>query len=174
MPRRTPLPPILRGLGILAMAFCLHGCWAGYVLRQGAAQVDLLLRQEPLDEALPKLPPHQAELARIARQAKRFAITEIGLKDSGSYETFVQLKRGALTYVVSAAYRDRLEPYLWHFPLVGAVPYKGFFDKSEAEAERDRLERRGLDTYLRGVEAFSLLGIVRDPLYSTMLHGTAG
>lgn len=174
MPRPVENLPILRAVGILALTVGLSGCWAGYAMKQGVAQVGLLLRQQPLDQAIAKLPPKQAEMAEIAHEAKEFAVERIGLRDSGNYDTYVDVGRDALTYVVSAAPRDRLAPYLWSFPVVGAVPYKGFFSKKDALAEQAALERRGLDTYLRGVEAFSLLGILRDPLYSTMLRGSIG
>ncbi len=174
MPKPVQNLRLLRGIAIVMACVGLSGCWAGYALRQGLSQASLLLRQKPLAEALRELPPRQAELAEIAHQAKEFGVSHIGLRNTGNYDTYVDVGRDALTYVVSAAPRDRLEPHLWHFPIVGAVPYKGFFSKKDALAEQQKLESRGLDTYVRGVAAFSLLGILRDPLYSTMLHGTPG
>jgi predicted aminopeptidase len=48
------------------------------------------------------------------------------------------------------------------------MPYKGYFNVRDARKERARLEKRGLDVWIRGVEAFSTLGWFKDPLYSYM------
>ena len=66
-----------------------------------------------------------------------------------SYTTYTELDRDTLAMVLSAAYRDRLAPRTWWFPVVGRVPYKGFFDLDNALAEQRKLEAEGFDTYLR-------------------------
>lgn len=170
MPRIVENFRSLLRIGVLGMAMGLNGCSFGYLARQGIAQASLLLKQEPLDSAIARLPSEKAEILKLAREIKAFAVGRIGLKQTGSYERYVELDGGALTHVVSASRRDRLEPYMWSFPIVGAVPYKGFFDKAEAEVERRRLEAAGFDVHLRGVAAFSLLGFLADPLYSSMLQ----
>jgi predicted aminopeptidase len=48
------------------------------------------------------------------------------------------------------------------------MPYKGFFDIAGARALAASLEKKGLDVWVRGVDAFSTLGYFRDPLYSYM------
>jgi predicted aminopeptidase len=81
----------------------------------------------------------------------------------------VGLDRDAVTYVVSAAPPDKLEPYTWWFPIVGSVPYKGYFNRADAVKEQEGLKARGFDTILRGVPAFSTLGWLPDPIYSPFL-----
>lgn len=65
--------------------------------------------------------------------------------------------------------KDALTPYTWRFPIVGRVPYKGYFKKELALREAKTLQSRGYDTYVRGVRAYSTLGYFNDPILSTML-----
>lgn len=70
---------------------------------------------------------------------------------------------------MSAAYRDRLEAYTWWFPIVGRVPYKGFFDFGAAKAAAKSFLEDGYDVSLRPSAAFSTLGFFNDPLTSSTL-----
>jgi predicted aminopeptidase len=62
-----------------------------------------------------------------------------------------------------------LKPYTWWFPIVGYVPYRGYFDESDATAEAAALEAQGLDTMVRPAVAFSSLGFFDDPVLSNLL-----
>jgi predicted aminopeptidase len=73
--------------------------------------------------------------------------------------------------VVSAAYRDTLKPYTWWFPIVGRVPYKGYFDFDAAKRDAKNLAADGFDVYVRPSDAFSTLGFFNDPLLNTTLKG---
>jgi predicted aminopeptidase len=48
------------------------------------------------------------------------------------------------------------------------MPYKGFFNIEGARKEKAKLEKKDLDVWVRGVDAFSTLGWFKDPLYSYM------
>jgi predicted aminopeptidase len=76
-----------------------------------------------------------------------------------------------LVLLVSAAYRDTLKPYTWWFPIVGRVPYKGYFDFSAAKRDAKNLANDGFDVYVRPSDAFSTLGFFNDPLLNTTLKG---
>ena len=99
---------------------------------------------------------------------RRFAMEELGLKASKNYTRYVSLDRDYLAAVVSACADDSFSRHHWWFPVVGRVPYKGFFNVEGARRERTRLERRNLDVWIGGVDAFSTLGWFSDPLYSFM------
>jgi predicted aminopeptidase len=67
-----------------------------------------------------------------------------------------------------------LEPAGFWFPIVGRVPYKGFFDVARAAREADRLRADGLDVCVVPVPAYSTLGWFADPVTGPMLRGGAG
>ena len=48
------------------------------------------------------------------------------------------------------------------------LPYKGYFDQRDARAEADTLRAGGFDVYEWQAGAFSMLGILPDPLLSHM------
>lgn len=148
------------------------GCQAGYLIRAATSHVSLLNKRVPLDEALAdsKLTDDQKRKLRLAREAREFGETTLGLKKTRNYESFVQLERPYVSYVVHAAPKYELKPYLWSFPFVGSVPYKGYPDPESAKEEADRLRERGYDVYVRGVSAYSTLGWFRDPILSSMLR----
>lgn len=99
---------------------------------------------------------------------RRFAIEELGLQESANYTRYVAIDRDYLASVVSAAAQDSFTRHEWWFPVVGAVPYKGFFNPKDARREGEKLKKRGLDVWIRQVDAFSTLGWFSDPLYSYM------
>ena len=158
-------------LAALAAAASLGGCQTGYLLRSAAYQADLLHKRVPLEDALrdPKLSDDQKRKLSLARDAKRFGESNLGLTRTRNYETFVQLERPYVSYVVHAAPKNELKPYLWKYPVVGKMPYKGFPYPEDAKEEADRLRAQGYDAYVRGVSAYSTLGWFRDPILSSML-----
>ena len=159
---------VVAGLTVLLPLLPLGGC---YLLKQGAGQAELLWRREPITTVLadPKLEPAAAEQLKLIGLAKAYAEQAIGLRHTSNYEDLVRLDRDAVTYVVSAAPKDKLVPHLWWFPIIGNVPYKGYFDRNDALAEQKGLDDAGLDTTMRGVAAFSTLGWLPDPIYSPFL-----
>ena len=49
------------------------------------------------------------------------------------------------------------------------MPYRGYFDRNAASRAEARLARRGYETYVAGVSAYSTLGWFNDPLLSTFI-----
>ena len=107
---------------------------------------------------------------RLIEEAHEFAKEELKLASTKNYTQFVQLDRPYVSYIVSAALQYELKPYLWKFPIVGELPYKGFFSVEDVKKEEEDLKRQNLDTYTRGVSAYSTLGYFKDPILSSMLR----
>jgi len=102
------------------------------------------------------------------RQVRRFA-EDRGLDVGGSYLEIADTNGLATAYVVTAAYPDRLEAYQWSYPVVGRIPYRGYFDRGEAEAFGRRMESDGLDTHIVEAAGYSTLGWLDDPLPSGLI-----
>ncbi len=111
----------------------------------------------------------RAKLAWVV-EARRFAAEELGIDVGDSYTMYTELDRDTLAMVVTAAYKDRLVPKTWWFPIVGHVPYKGHFSLESALKEEAQLAEEGFDTWVRPTAAFSTLGWFNDPILSTALR----
>lgn len=163
-----------RFLQLSALMLCtlsLSGCGVGYLWHVTVGQVTILTRQRAVEDMFQdeRLTPQEQQKVRLIQEVRAFAINQLGMHDSKSYTTFVQLDRPFVSYNLSAAPPDALTPYAWRFPFVGRMPYKGFFDKDYALREQHELDQEGYDTYLRGVRAYSTLGYFADPILSSML-----
>ncbi|MBK9323329.1 MAG: aminopeptidase [Bdellovibrionaceae bacterium] len=128
--------------------------------------------QVSLEDALndPKLTADQKRKIQLAKKAREFAENDLALKPTKNYTKFVSLDRPYVTYVVNAAPKWKLETYKWRYPIIGAMPYKGFFNETDAKVEEAELQKKDLDTYMRGVSAYSTLGWFKDPILSSMLR----
>ncbi|GMO13305.1 MAG: aminopeptidase [Treponemataceae bacterium] len=151
-------------VSLILLVLLLFLCSACYTLKQGTQMLGYLRRAVPLE----KLPPSDADFAARIYDIRRFASEELGLKPTKNYTKYVEIDRDYLCAVVSACAKDSFTGYEWRFPIVGAVPYKGFFDTDGAKKLAKQLEEKDLDVWVRPVEAFSTLGYFRDPLYSFM------
>ena len=172
----TAVPPSRRRMGqgrFRAAAACalLTACSPVYVAKAGLAEIDILGARRPLGEVVldPDTDERTRNLLTFVMEARDFARDDLELDVGESYTSYVQRSSDTLALVLSAAYRDRLVPVTWWFPIVGRVPYRGYFDEEAALKEQRRLEAEGFDTYLRPTAAFSTLGWFDDPLLSSAL-----
>lgn len=149
----------------------LGGCASvGYVSQAAAGQVSLLLSARPIPQVVHdrKTPPKIRALLAELNRVRAFGQAH-GLTPTKSYQSYVDLDRPAVVWVVSASKPLRFESKVWNFPIVGAFPYLGWFDRAAAERFGNSLRAEGLDTDVRGASAYSTLGWFDDPLLSTML-----
>lgn len=157
----------MKRMGLVMLGFLLTGC---YFWKQGTALISTYSSARPLEEFLkdPQLPPEERLFLERAQAARKYALETLGLKENKNYTTYIRLDRPYLADVVSACAALSFDQYLWDYPLVGSLPYKGFFDRKDAEEEAAALKAQGLDVMVRGVHAFSTLGWFTDPLFSFM------
>ena len=156
-------------LALVALAATRTG---RYLVRAAWEEGKILRGRRPIAELVadPTVDAATRDKLRLVLEARAFAVGAIGLSADESFTQFTQLERDTLVVLVSGARRDRLLVRSWWFPVVGRVPYKGFFDVADARAEARRLSERGYDVALRPASAFSTLGWFNDPLLSTTLR----
>jgi len=150
---------------IIAGCALLSGC---YTIKQGVTLLGYLNRAVPLEKT------DDEEFITLVNDIRKFAMEELGLAMSKNYTRYVELDRDYLAAVVSASAKDSFRRHEWRFPIVGAMPYKGFFNIEDARKERAKLEKKDLDVWVRKVDAFSTLGWFKDPLYSYMRDYSVG
>jgi predicted aminopeptidase len=149
----------------------LAGCDVRYLTRAALEEARLLRSRRPISVELKRqdLPVSERAKLETVLAVRKFAADRLGLNVGDSYRTVAQVDRGAVVWVVMAAPRDSLTPYTWWFPIVGNVPYRGFFNEDLARAKAASMEAAGFDTYVRPAIAFSSLGFFNDPLLSNLL-----
>lgn len=158
---------VLAGLALLTAATPM----GRYLARGAAAEARILSRRQSIAKlaADSATPPAERAKLNLVLEARRFAVDSLGLPAKDAFTQYTKLDHDTLVLVLSGAYRDELRPVTWWFPVVGRVPYKGFFDFAEAKRAEAELRNEGYDTYLRPSPAFSTLGFFNDPLLSTTL-----
>jgi len=176
-PRRKRIQRLTARIGCAALAAALvllaltpTGC---YLSRAGYEEARILAARRPIREMIVDAKTDSITRVKlgIVLAARSFAADSIGLRVKESFTQYTRVKRDTLVLVLSAVPKDRLRAHTWWFPIVGSVPYKGYFDFGAARREQQKFERSGHDTYLRPAAAFSTLGWFNDPLLSTSLRG---
>lgn len=172
--RSCGVPFAVRVLGIVGVLTLLSSCSGSYVIRQVRGQIVLLSEARPIDEALlEELPDPEVDRLREVERILEFAAAN-GLDVGDAYQTFVDVGRDPVVYVLTAVPVDGVEPRRWSFPVVGEFPYKGFFDLDAAVREARHWKARGHDVYIGAAAAYSTLGYLPDPIFSSFFEEDAG
>lgn len=141
-----------------------------YVTRAGFEETRILQSRQPIGRLVgdSATDPALRQSLRLVLETRDYA-AHLGLKAKETYTTYADVGRDTLLLVLQAAPKDCICPHTWKYPIVGRIPYKGFFDSRAGRREADRFTARGYDVYLRPSSAFSTLGWFEDPLLSTAL-----
>src|SRR5687768_8237533 len=95
-----------------------------YLAQAAEGQLAILRARRPIPEVVadPQTPPYLKRLLAEVPSVKSFGERQ-GLKATTNYDTYVDLRRPAVVWVVSACEELSFTPKKWTFPLVGSVPY---------------------------------------------------
>ncbi|MBP9837206.1 MAG: aminopeptidase [Proteobacteria bacterium] len=140
----------------------------GYIARAGYEEAKILINRTPLNDLIDDEKTEVAlkEKFKLVLEAREYA-NGIGLNAKGSFSDYSIVENEDLLWVINACPVDSLAPKTWWFPIVGRIPYRGYFDKQDAEKMEAELKSQNYDTFLRSSSAFSTLGWFDDPLLST-------
>lgn len=163
---------------VLVVAILVVWNWSlvYYGIRQGMGQLEIVWNARPVEEFLqdPSFPDSLKQKLRLIDEIRKYAIDSLGLKDTKNYKTLYDQKNQEVMWVVQACEPFALQPKVWDFPIVGTVPYKGFFNKEKALGLRKELETEGYDVSVRNPGGWSTLGWFTDPILSGMLDRSEG
>ena len=157
---------------ILAMVG-LCGCrtlkFYGQAIR---GQYQIFAHQEPTSQLItnPGTPAGLKTQLVLLEQIRAYADHELKLPVDGHYRKYVDVHRRFVVWNVQAARPFSLEPKTWWYPLVGSLEYRGYFSENGARSEARRLEAKGLDVFVSGVDAYSTLGWFKDPVLNTFIY----
>jgi predicted aminopeptidase len=165
---------LLHLLGGLLLPFFLSGCLFTYIVRSGWEQTLLLTSRKDIEKVLkdPNVNDETKKKLSLALEIRKFSEKELGFIASKNYRTFVNLNKPYVTWIVTVAHRNKLENHYWKYPIIGKMPYKGFFQEDLAIEDAKEFSADRYDTWVRGVTAYSTLGWFEDPILSSMLRGS--
>ncbi len=158
----------LRLLAILCSLTFLNSC---YLTKVSYVQARILLTKKDISETLKEQKETKVSKDKLSLvlESRKFA-EDLGLTPHDSYLSYSDLDDIPTIYVVSAAEKFKLKSKTWWYPVVGNIPYKGFFSKEEAEQENKDLIELDLDTSVRTTSAYSTLGWFDDPILPSTIN----
>lgn len=162
---------VLKAAVIVAALAVLSGCALPYYFQAARGQVSVLRQREPIAElvAAASVDAATRQQLELVTAVRLFAINELGLPDTDSYTTYVDLGRDFVVWNVIAAPEFSVSPETWCFPVAGCVAYRGYFNEAKAIAFGSDLRAEGFDVFVGGSRAYSTLGHFADPVLNTML-----
>ena len=169
--------PIFRIILILILILLLSNCKiVFYGIEQGIGQLKLIHNSVPIEEAVEDsiFADSLTEKLLLIEEIKRYAIDSIGLKESKNYTTVYNQKGKPIVWIIYATPRYIMKAHLWKYPVVGELPYIGFFKKHKAKKEIEKFEADGFDVRVGTVSAWSTLGYFKDPILSNVLYKSEG
>ena len=147
-----------------------------YGVQQGMGQLKIVWNAKPVDEILsdPAAPDSIKQKLVLIAEVRRYAIDSLGLNDTDNYKTLFDQQGKEIMWIVTASEAFQLKEKRWEFPVVGSVPYKGFFVVDEAKKEKQNLEDSAWDVSVSNPSGWSTLGWFTDPILSDMLDKNEG
>jgi len=156
-------------VGLLVFSQLSSGCYYSHL---ASGQLKILWARQPIEGVIadPEIPLETRSLLRLVSGVREFA-SDLGLRVGNQYTSYVDWPEDRIVTTVVRTRPPSVEATPYWFPIIGHLPYKGYFDRSRAEAEAERLrEADAFDVCVSGVTAYSTLGWMNDPVTAPMLR----
>jgi predicted aminopeptidase len=156
-------------VGLLVLSQLSSGCYYSHL---ASGQLKILWARQPIEGVIadPEIPLETRSLLRLVSGVREFA-SDLGLRVGNQYTSYVDWSEDRIVTTVVRTRPPSVEATPYWFPIIGHLPYKGYFDRAKAEAEAERLrEADDFDVCVSGVTAYSTLGWMNDPVTAPMLR----
>ena len=146
--------------------------WGSYLMHLGKHQASSIFLTSSIEEALckDKLSTDQKTKLRILNDIRPILEQKLGLGNSQSFRKVKYIDREQLGYQLTFAQEFNMELEQFYFPLIGKFSYLGFFNRDIALDWRSRFQHENYDVHISLIGAYSTLGILPDPIFSTYLN----
>lgn len=171
---------VKKALLVLLGVVIVLGIWQfdliRYGWRQASGQLSIVYNARPIEDYLndPAVSDSVKQKLKFVEEVRGFAVSHLALSDTDNYTEMYDQHGQPVLWVVTGCEPYSFTPYLWKFPLLGEMPYKGFFKKEYADHEFKIIKNKGLDAGMRTVGGWSTLGWFKDPILSEMLNRNYG
>ena len=168
MKKRIFLAVFIVLVGLILWNFKL----VSYGIAQGIGQLEIVWNAKPVSEYLQDddVPDSTKQKLIFIEEVRDYAVNQLGLNNTDNYTTMYDQKGEPILWVVTGCEPFDFKAKEWEFPVLGKVPYKGFFDKEKAKKAYEVLKEQGYDAGIRTVGGWSRLGWFSDPILSNMLE----
>lgn len=162
----------MRALLLLGICLPHTGCYLSHL---AGGQLRLLWGRQATSELRQRADTPLALRERLALVDACLAFARgLGLAVGDQYTSYVSWPGDRVVTSVVATRPGELTPAGFWFPVMGRLPYKGFFDPRRAEDFAAGLRAQGYDVCVSPVRAYSTLGWFADPLTAPLLALSSG
>jgi predicted aminopeptidase len=170
--RTARLAKVTSVLLLLWSSLGTSGCYLTHI---ASGQLRLLRARQPVEAVLadPATKPELRHQLELVQRTREFA-SDLGLEVDRQYTSYASWPGDRVVTSIVATRPGEVDPAGFWFPILGRLPYKGYFDREKAAAEASRLRTRGLDVCEVPVRAYSTLGWFDDPVTGPMLRSGDG
>ena len=158
---------------LIFLLVCSSCAKLGWLTEQGLGQAKIHFSAKKNEHYLndPNVSEEIKRKILLVEEYKKFFYHFFGEKPTGIYSKTTILPNKAVSYLVIASRRTKIEAHEFEFPVMGNFPYIGFFDKDSAkDFAKDLEEDEQLVTWIRPVFAYSTLGYLEDRILSSFFE----
>lgn len=144
---------------------------ACYFSHLADGQLRLLCARQPIPQVIADrdAPQPLRNALDLVLRVRDFA-RELDFEVDGLYGQYAPWPGDRIVTHVVATRPGEVEAAGFWFPIVGELPYKGYFDAAAAASEAEHLRGEGYDVCVTPVRAYSTLGWFDDPVTGPMLR----